>query len=194
MKTPETVELEKAIYGATRKLGVFGCFEVTIGFGGTERVDYLTYDTKGVWRCYEIKISVSDFHSKNANTFVGNFNYYVLTQELFDKVADEIPEGIGVYVGGYLVVKATRRDVAIEERVLFKSIMRSLYREYEKSRDSQDVARMQRMAKGLRNAQSERDRASADRNLIFSFGRQKYGDDFFNEYQEWRKSDAARDV
>lgn len=54
MKTAETVALEKAIRRATRKTGVFGCYEVTIGFCGRERVDYMTYDTKGVFRCYEI--------------------------------------------------------------------------------------------------------------------------------------------
>ena len=38
MKTAETVALEKAIRWATRKTGVFGCYEVTIGFcGRTER-------------------------------------------------------------------------------------------------------------------------------------------------------------
>ena len=52
MKTAETVALEKAIRRATRKTGVFGCYEVTIGFCGRERVDYMTYDTKGVFRCY----------------------------------------------------------------------------------------------------------------------------------------------
>lgn len=56
MKTAETVALEKAIRRVTRKTGVFGCYEVTIGFCGRERVDYMTYDTKGVFRCYEIKV------------------------------------------------------------------------------------------------------------------------------------------
>ena len=188
MKTADTLALENQIYGATRKLGVFGCFEVTIGFGGAERVDYLTYDTKGVWRCYEIKISVSDFRSKNANTFVGNFNYYVLTQELYDKVKDEIPAGIGVYVGGRLIVKPKRRDLAVEERALFQSMMRSLYREYEKSRDSQDVARMQMMEREIQSARRERNRESNDRNLLFSFCWHKYGNEFWDEYSEWRRN------
>lgn len=46
MKTAETVALEKAIRRATYKMGTFGCYEVTIGYGGKERVDYMTYDTK----------------------------------------------------------------------------------------------------------------------------------------------------
>lgn len=56
MKTAETVALEKAIRLATRKTGVFGCYEVTIGFCGRERVDYMTYDTKGIFRCYDMKL------------------------------------------------------------------------------------------------------------------------------------------
>lgn len=32
MKTKKTLKLEKQIYNATKKMGVFGCFEVTIGF------------------------------------------------------------------------------------------------------------------------------------------------------------------
>lgn len=79
MKTAETVALEKSIRRVTRKTGVFGCYEVTIGFCGRERVDYMTYDTKGVFRCYEIKVSKADFHSAAAKSFVGHYNYYVLT-------------------------------------------------------------------------------------------------------------------
>lgn len=56
MKTAETVALEKAIRRATYKMGTFGCYEVTIGYGGKERVDYMTYDTKGIFRCYEVKV------------------------------------------------------------------------------------------------------------------------------------------
>ncbi|YAR63260.1 hypothetical protein ACUIAK_09600 [Bacillus cytotoxicus] len=47
-KTEITVEMERQIYSATTcNQGVFGCFEVTIGWFGKERVDYLTYDTRG---------------------------------------------------------------------------------------------------------------------------------------------------
>lgn len=91
MKTAETVALEKAIRLATRKTGVFGCYEVTIGFCGRERVDYMTYDTKGIFRCYEIKVSKADFHSAAAKSFVGHYNYYVLTRELYNQVKEEMP-------------------------------------------------------------------------------------------------------
>ena len=109
MKTAETVALEKSIRRATRKTGVFGCYEVTIGFCGRERVDYMTYDTKGVFRCYEIKVSKADFHSAAAKSFVGHYNYYVLTRELYDQVKEEIPDWIGVYIGDYCAKKAKRQ-------------------------------------------------------------------------------------
>lgn len=188
MKTAETLELEELIYGATRKLGVFGCFEVTIGFGGTERVDYLTYDTKGIWRCYEIKISVGDFRSKNANTFVGNFNYYVMTQELYDKVHDEIPGGIGVYVGKRLIVKPKRQDLAVDERVLFESMTRSLYREYEKSRESKDIELLQMLERELKAARREREFEVESRRCLANYCYEKFGIGFIREFREWRKA------
>lgn len=98
-KTSETIQLEKSIRRATHKMGTFGCFEVTIGFGGRERVDYMTWDTTGIFRCYEIKVTKSDFHSKHKHSFVGHYNYFVLTKELYDQVKDEIPDWVGCYIG-----------------------------------------------------------------------------------------------
>lgn len=67
MKTQLTLEIEQAIYEHTKNMGVFCCFEVTLGWYGKERVDYLTYDTSNTWRCYEIKVSKSDFLFKRSN-------------------------------------------------------------------------------------------------------------------------------
>ncbi|MFJ8247057.1 hypothetical protein [Peribacillus asahii] len=39
--------MEREIYYATKEMGVFGRFEVTIGWYGNERVDYMTFDTSG---------------------------------------------------------------------------------------------------------------------------------------------------
>ncbi|WP_229106420.1 hypothetical protein [Paenibacillus sp. 1001270B_150601_E10] len=123
-KTAVTLSLERALESVTNKAGVFGCFEVTIGWDGKERVDYITYDTKGTWRCYEIKVSKSDFRSKAHHTFCGHYNYFVMTQELFDQVKEEIPEHIGVYINfeywPYIknVKKAKRQELGIDEQVL----------------------------------------------------------------------------
>lgn len=134
-KTSVTKELERAISVATSKIGTFGCCEVTIGPYGDERVDYMTVDAKGIWRCFEIKCSVSDFHSKAKKTFVGHYNYFVLTDELYEKVKDEIPKHIGVYVGSKYVrciKKARKRSLKVENEVLTMSMIRSLARDANK--------------------------------------------------------------
>lgn len=131
--------MEKKIWEATHKQGVFGCFEVTIGWWGKERVDYITYDTKGIWRCYEIKVSKADFHSPCKKTFLGHFNYYVMPKELFEEVKDEIPNHIGVYCGNWCIKKAKKQELGIDEQILKNSIIRSLCREFEKFMQTNDT-------------------------------------------------------
>ncbi|HGF8056329.1 TPA: hypothetical protein QFL15_001935 [Enterococcus faecium] len=55
MKTELTMQAEKCLWHETNRMGVFGCFEVTIGWLGNERVDYITYSTDNTIRCYELK-------------------------------------------------------------------------------------------------------------------------------------------
>ena len=143
MKTKETLDLEKSLFRFTNRLGTFGCFEVTIGWAGKERVDYMTYDTKGDFKCFEIKVSKKDFHSKHHNTFVGHLNYYVMPKELWEQVRNEIPEDVGVYVsmGNSLVSvkKAKRRKVSPEDiEILKNSFLRSVYRYAQKYFESED--------------------------------------------------------
>lgn len=129
MKTEKTLELERLIWRATHSQGTFGCFEVTIGWFGSERVDYMTYNTKGEFRCYEIKVTKSDFHSKAANTFLGHYNYYVMPPELYKEVKDEIPPHIGVYTGETCVKKAKRQELGTDVQTLKDSMIRSLCRD-----------------------------------------------------------------
>ena len=110
-KSELTKKLEKDIYFSIHKQGVFCCFEVTIGWYGKERVDMLSYDTKGIFRCFEIKSSVSDFYSKAKKTFLGHYNYFVLTKEVYDKVKEDIPSYVGVYINGVCVKKAKKQSV-----------------------------------------------------------------------------------
>lgn len=124
--------MERKLYESLHKRGTFICFEVTIGWYGKERVDCLTYDTKGVWRCYEIKVTKSDFHSKAKKTFIGHYNYYVMTRDLYEQVKDEIPNNIGVYIDGNLIKKAKKQELNVDEQILKDSMIRSLYRESEK--------------------------------------------------------------
>lgn len=149
-----TKQLEQAIYWTLAKLGTYLCFEVMIPKdlpteithkdGNTyvyhkqtrERVDLLTYEKKGgVWRFYELKISVADFRSKCYNSFHGHYNYYVMPQEVYAKVKDEIHRGIGVYVlsGSHCTCerKSMRQELAVDEEKLKFNFMQALSRQYE---------------------------------------------------------------
>ena len=133
MKTQLTKRLQDCLFKYTDKQGQFGCFEVTIGWFGKERVDYLTYDTNDIWKCFEIKISESDFHSKSNNTFVGNYNYYVMPFELYNKVKDEIPNNIGVLVPEFntltSVKQSQKQNLKADFKILFQSMIRSMQRD-----------------------------------------------------------------
>lgn len=137
-KSELTKQLEKEIFRATQKQGTFGCLEVTIGWFGKERVDYLTYNTNGDFKCYEIKISKQDFYSKNHNTFCGDLNYYVMPYELYQQVKQDIPKHIGVVCGGNSVKKAVRQKCGVDRTVLYESMIRSLSRDLQKQYMSED--------------------------------------------------------
>lgn len=83
--------------------------EVTFDYAtsNARRVDYIRFKPinntvsgieKGDFYCYEIKSSVEDFHSKNGHNFIGDFNYYVMPEEVYVKVMHEIPYDVGVYI------------------------------------------------------------------------------------------------
>lgn len=171
-KTELTLKLEREIWQATRKQGVFGCFEVTIGWFGSERVDYITYDTKGVWRCFEIKVSKSDFHSKAHNTFIGHYNYYVMPEELFEQVKDEIPDHIGVYINGCCRKKAKYEELGVDEKVLKDSLIRCLYREAEKVIKSENPNIIERLYSQIKSLEKS-----------VSFYEQKYRDTLSKLYK-----------
>ena len=181
IKTDLTLQLEREIWKATKKQGVFGCLEVTIGWFGKERVDYLTYDTKGIWRCYEIKISKSDFHSKAHNTFIGHFNYYVMPQELYEQVKEEIPKHIGVYINGVCRKNAKKQKLSVDEQVLKNSMIRSLCRDVDKQIKSGDsnyvdstnrqIARLNKQVKEYKEKYWE----------LMRIGQEKYGSRWYKE-------------
>ena len=86
---------------------VYWAKEVTFDYGSVSpiRVDYMQFKPvnnsvsgieKGDVYCYEIKSSVEDFHSKNGHNLIGDFNYYVMPLEVYEKVRDELPCSVGV--------------------------------------------------------------------------------------------------
>lgn len=170
-------------------MGVFGCFEVTIGWFGKERVDYMTYDTKGIFRCFEIKVSKSDFNSKAKLSFVGHYNYYVLTPELYEQIKNDIPSHIGVYVGGAyshcdLVKRAKKQELQVDEQILKDSMIRSLTRYLEeqiKNNDESCVKLLKRELSRLKNERERYYRESIDlKNLLFK----KFGSRYMRVIEE----------
>lgn len=140
-KTEKTLEFESYLKKYTHKQGIFGCPEVTIGWFGNERVDYLTYDTNDYFKCYEVKVTKQDFYSKNHNTFIGNYNYYVMPRDLYYQVQKDIPKEVGVLVENkigdkiylYLPLRAIKpakkQELKVDKDILKNSLIRSLYRE-----------------------------------------------------------------
>lgn len=190
-KTELTEQLERAISLVTSKIGVFGCFEVTIGFYGEERVDYITLDTKGVWRCYEIKTSLSDFRSKAKKSFVGHYNYYVMTEDLYEKVKDEIPSHVGVYVGEmYLkcVKKSKKQELEVEEEVLKMSLIRSLYRDSQKLHRLKNPKALNKLNNRISKLEKEKFKYKDDLNDLKSRLRKKFGRNWQDVIEEDNKS------
>ena len=86
---------------------IYWAKEVTFDYGSIApiRVDYMRFKPinnsvsgieKGDVYCYEIKSSVEDFHSKNGHNLIGDFNYYVMPYEVYEKVRMELPYNVGV--------------------------------------------------------------------------------------------------
>jgi hypothetical protein len=175
-KTELTMELEQSIHRNTNKQGTFGCFEVTIGWFGRERVDYMTYDTQGIWRCYEIKTSKSDFYSKAHKTFVGHYNYFVMPKKLYEEVKDDIPSHIGVYAeGSYALKKAKKQELTVDEQILKNSMIRSLCREAEKLYKINNPRFVENMNSRIRRLEQERDSWRTQYQNLMNIGYEKYG-------------------
>lgn len=173
------------IWEHTKKhMGLFGCYEVTIGWYGEERVDYITYDTKGIFRCYEIKVSKPDFYSNAKLSFVGHYNYFVMPYKLFDEVKNEIPKHIGVYGAGRYGLTSEKRaykqnDVDVD--ILKDSMIRSLYREYERIIESDNPSVVERLRKKAGRLKNEKDKISEKYNELQNKFIYKYG---FDEYEK----------
>lgn len=149
MKRIETMVIEKilmsSLYGSNPKLAKeYGTTEVTIGFSrenkGKELVDFLSYDPKkDIFRCYEIKVTMQDFHSSAKKSWYGNYNYLVLSKELYRKQPlewwkNEIPAGVGIIVVNVntcekeTLLKGKYQDISEDTYNMLKdSLIRTLF-------------------------------------------------------------------
>ncbi|WP_119317188.1 hypothetical protein [Companilactobacillus formosensis] len=157
MKTKLTKNLESTLYQYCLEQGSYVVEEVSMpdkkGIVDTLSYQQLT-DGQIEWRCYELKVTKADFHSKAKLSFIGNYNYFVLPQKLFEEVQDEIPTHIGVLIyrafdkkaienspqtlraPGFLTVakKAQYQDLQVDETKLTGHFVASLFREVDKAK------------------------------------------------------------
>lgn len=170
MKTKLTLEMETTLYAYCREAGAFAVEEVTMP-DDAGIVDTLSYqempDQQIEWRCYELKVTKSDFHSKAKLSFVGHYNYFVLPLKLYQDVQAEIPPRIGVLIyrpfdaemlatateapttPGYLTVARPPRhqELQVPESALTTRFIASQARE---------VGKAKQMATGLKQYSTER--------------------------------------
>jgi hypothetical protein len=62
------------------------------------RVDFVAVDREDKFTFVEIKQSLQDFNGKTGHNLYGDRNYYAMTRDLYEKVKDKIPKGVGVLV------------------------------------------------------------------------------------------------
>lgn len=131
-KTEQTIELEEYIYKYTEDLGVFGCAEVGLGDAGI--VDFITIERGQVVRCYELKITKSDFLSTAKKTFIGEYNYYVIPSALYAKVQPFIEKGVGCICfdpdgHGRVAKKPSKQKCQLPKKYIMTRLFRALSRE-----------------------------------------------------------------
>lgn len=115
MNRKETIkflsELVEKLINPTEDSRIYWAREVTFDYATSHRVrvDYMKFEPvnnsisgieKGDFYCYEVKSSVEDFHSPNGHNFLGDFNYYIMPQKVYDTVRTGIPYGIGGVLSG----------------------------------------------------------------------------------------------
>lgn len=150
MKTQRTKELEKLLEKRFNNRNDFFVFECTYGWYGKEIVDCIMYNCQREVHCFEIKQSISDFHSKNKLSFFGNKNYFVMPYELYKKVNNEIYNNypnVGVLVPiktpemgekDYIydiydqllcIKQARKQELKADKEVILSSMLRSMQRD-----------------------------------------------------------------
>lgn len=189
-KTKETLDLENLLFEYNRFNGFFCIFECTIGFGGGGRVDCIAIDTRSCIRAYELKVTKSDFHSKHGHNFVGNLNYYVMPRKLYNEVQNEIPNGIGVMCPSSdntsleIIKKSKRVELKQSLHNMELYMIRSLFREYEKTIASENKAILNAYERDKRRLMRERDKYY---NMLVTLNKNihKYLGNKYKDFRNW---------
>lgn len=164
-KTQETLDLENALDQRSRERREYGCKEVTIGFAhdshGDEIVDYMSMDSRSVFRCYELKVSVSDLKSDARKSWYGDYNYLVCGMDLWNQqpaFENYIPPYAGILAGPDLIVKrkAQKRNIPDQQREMLKdSLIRSVFWKMDQYRNAENLKAMHELKHSLEALQQE---------------------------------------
>lgn len=176
MKRQETLDLEEALHNDTLEKRIYGCEEITIGFynsgHGNEIVDFMTMDSKGIIKCYELKVTLQDLKSNAKKSWYGHYNYLVTTPELYAKIDnwdDYIPRDVGIVIGGRdryrgkmclsTKRKPKKQNISKEQEMMLKeSMVRSLYWKMKKYQDTQSIEIHKKLKQEVANANKEKNR------------------------------------
>ena len=205
-KTAETIAIENSLKKETKEKRIYGCEEVTIGFHGRcrgkEIADFVTMDSKGILRCYEIKVTIQDFKSSAAKSWYGHYNYLVIGQELYqnhyDYIKEHTPAHVGILVGADLISvrKCKRVDIPSEPsgpsaEEMKESLIRTMYWKYQKALEAADMDRMKKKDAEIRRLSKEvanyQKRASAAESKIVQY-------ENFRSYNEQRDVDFDEEL
>jgi hypothetical protein len=142
-----TKELEHLLYKHLWRKGWYGVYECAIPKClcrkvHRERVDMLTYETTGIWRAYELKVSKTDLHSNAALSWIGQYNYLVCTEYLVEEAKKILPKDIGIYAAYEkgnrkwieLVRNPRKRELLCSHEDMQFAMLQALSREYKKYR------------------------------------------------------------
>lgn len=144
-------------------------------------------DSKGIIKCYELKVTLQDLKSDAKKSWYGHYNYLVVSRELYNKVSDwdeYIPKYIGIIVGECLESKrkAQRCEVSTETEVMLKeSMIRSMYWKMLKYKDAQSIEKQKKLQSKIRSLEHDneniRDRALKAERIINEYETYKWHND-----------------
>lgn len=171
MKRQETIDIENKLNEIltdrhrNSSFGYYGCEEVTIGFAnnghGNEIVDFMSMDSKGTIRCYEIKVTMADLKSHAKLSFFGHYNYLVIGGELLNKIDNVkllIPKEIGILDNNLSAIRRPKLKGihTTTETMLKESLIRSMYHKMNKYRKSQDTEEYKKLESKVKRVERER--------------------------------------
>ncbi len=147
----------------------------------------MTMDSKGIIKCYELKVTLQDLKSDAKKSWYGHYNYLVVSRELYNKVSDwdeYIPKYIGIIVGECLESKrkAQRCEVSTETEIMLKeSMIRSMYWKMLKYKDAQSIEKQKKLQSKIRSLEHDneniRDRALKAERIINEYETYKWYND-----------------